>query len=68
MSGAGRYDLDFVRPAGTRTDPGAALASRTCAACGAAYRSEFAVECAHCRAERPVPWGQWRLSQITAVE
>jgi hypothetical protein len=68
LSGAGRYDLDFVRPADTQTDPGAALASRTCAACGAAYRSEFAVACAHCRAERPVPWGQWRLSQITAVE
>jgi hypothetical protein len=65
---AGQYVLDFVRPADAQTDPSAAPASRTCAACGATYRSELAAECAHCHAERPVPWGQWRLSQITAVE
>jgi hypothetical protein len=65
---AGRYDLDFTRPAGSRTDPRAALASRTCAVCGAAYRSEFATTCAHCGAPRPAAWGDWRLAQITAVE
>lgn len=68
MSWAGRYDLDFTRPAGARTDPAAALASRTCAACGAAYRSDLATHCAHCRAERPLAWGEWRLAGITAVE
>ena len=67
MSWAGRYDLDFTRPAGARTDPAAALASRTCAACGAAYRSDLATHCAHCRAERPLAWGEWRLAGITAV-
>jgi hypothetical protein len=68
MSWAGRYHLDFTRPAGARTDPAAALASRTCAACGAAYRSDLATQCAHCRAERPLAWGEWRLTSITAVE
>ena len=68
MSWAGRYDLDFARQAGARTDPAAALASRTCAACGAAYRSDLAAHCAHCRAERPLAWGEWRLTDITAVE
>jgi hypothetical protein len=67
VSWAGRYDLDFTRPAGARTDPAAALASRTCAACGAAYRSDLAAQCAHCRAERPLAWGEWRLAAITAV-
>jgi hypothetical protein len=68
VSWAGQYDLGFSRPAGARTEQGTALASRACAACGATYRSELAIECAHCRAERPVPWGQWRLASITAVE
>lgn len=68
LSWAGQYDLDFTRPASARTDPSAAPASRTCGACGAAYRSELATACAHCRTERPVPWGQWRLVRITAVE
>jgi hypothetical protein len=68
VSWAGQYDLGFSRPAGARTDPGTALSSRACTACGATYRSELAIECAHCQAERPVPWGQWRLASITAVE
>ena len=68
LSWAGRYDLDFTRPADTRTDPRAALASRTCTACGAAYRSDLAAQCAHCRAERPLAWGEWRLAGITMVE
>lgn len=68
LSWAGRYDLDFTRPADARTDPRAALASRTCAACGAAYRSDLATRCAHCRTERPLAWGEWRLAGITMVE
>ena len=68
VSGTGRFDLTFVRPAGARTDPSAVLASRACTACGAAYRSEFAVACSHCGAERPLPWGLWRLAQNTPVE
>lgn len=54
--------------AGARTDPAAALASRACRACGAAYRSDLATQCAHCRAERPLAWGEWRLASITAAE
>ena len=68
LSWAGRYDLDLIRPGNAQTDPGAALASRTCPACGATYRSELATACSHCRAERPLPWGLWRLASITAVE
>ena len=68
LSWAGRYDLEFTRPANSRTDPEAALASRTCPACGAAYRSEFATACAHCGAPRPVAWGSWQLNRITSVE
>jgi hypothetical protein len=68
VSWAGQYDLAFSRPRGARTDPGAALSTRACTACGATYRSELAIECAHCHTERPVSWGQWRLASITAVE
>jgi hypothetical protein len=68
VSGTGRFDLTFVRPAGTRTDPSAVLASRTCTVCGATYRSEFAVACSHCGVERPLPWGLWRLAENTPVE
>jgi hypothetical protein len=67
VSWAGRYDLDFTRPAGARTDPAAALASRTCGACGGTYRSELATQCAYCGADRPLPWGEWRLASITPV-
>jgi hypothetical protein len=56
------YDLTFVRPAGTQTDPAAALADRTCTTCGATYQSELTVACEHCGAARPMPWGQWRLA------
>ncbi len=65
---AGRYDLAFTRPAGARTDPRAALTSRNCTACGATYQSELAIVCAHCRTDRPMLWGTWRLAGITAVE
>lgn len=67
VSAAGRYDLIFERPAGTLTDPSAALASRTCNVCGATYTSEFATACAHCGAERSLPWGLWRLAESTPV-
>jgi hypothetical protein len=68
LAGTGRFDLTFARPAGTRTDPSAVLAGRTCTICGATYDSEFAVACAHCGAERPLPWGLWRLAESTPVE
>jgi hypothetical protein len=68
VSWAGRYELDFVRPADSRTAPGAALAGRTCSVCGAAYRSEFATACDHCRSPRPVAWGNWMLTKIMLVE
>jgi hypothetical protein len=68
LSWDGQYDLAFTRPAGSRTDPSAALASRTCAACGRAYRSELATACEYCKAERPTLWGQWRLANVTVVD
>jgi hypothetical protein len=68
LSWAGKYDLDFIRPPGARTDPGATIANRTCSACGATYRSELAVSCAHCHAERPAAWDTWRLAEVTIVE
>ena len=68
LSWDGQYDLAFTRPAGSRTDASAALASRTCPTCGRAYRSELATACEYCRAERPVPWGQWRLAEVNPVD
>ena len=68
MSAGGRYDLTFVRPTGARTDPEAALADRTCQTCGATYRSELAIGCAHCRAPRALPWGTWRLASAVPVQ
>jgi hypothetical protein len=68
MSAGGRYDLTFVRPAGTQTDPEAALADRTCQTCGATYRSELTIGCAHCRAPRALPWGTWRLASAVPVQ
>jgi hypothetical protein len=68
LSWAGKYDLVFTRPPGTRTDPRAAIANRTCSSCGATYRSELATTCAHCHTERPVAWDTWRLADIAVVE
>jgi len=68
LSWAGQYDLGFIRPPGAKTDPRAAIANRTCSACGAAYRSDLAVSCAHCHAERPLAWEAWRLADVTVVE
>jgi hypothetical protein len=68
LSWAGQYDLVFTRPPRSRTDPRAAIANRTCANCGATYRSELATTCAHCKADRPVAWDTWRLADIAVVE
>jgi hypothetical protein len=68
LSWAGKYDLVFTRPPGTRTDPRAAIANRTCSSCGATYGSELATTCAHCRTERPVAWDTWRLADIAVVD
>jgi hypothetical protein len=68
LSWAGKYDLGFIRPPGARTDPRAAIANRTCSGCGATYRSELAVSCAHCHAARPAAWDTWRLAEVTIVE
>jgi hypothetical protein len=67
LGAGGRYNLVFVRPADARTDSSAALADRTCTTCGATHRSELAVACAHCGAERPLPWGRWRLAAALPV-
>lgn len=64
---SGQYDLAFARPGDARTDPAASVASRTCARCGATYRSEFTTQCEHCHAVRPLAWGLWRLTDITPV-
>jgi hypothetical protein len=67
LAGRGHFDMTFVRPAVARTDPSAALADRTCSTCGAAFRSELAIACTHCQAERPLPCGRWRLADATPV-
>jgi hypothetical protein len=67
LSGGGRYDLTFVRPASARTDPSVPLADRTCAACGGTYQSQLATECAYCHAARPKPWGAWQLTRVEPV-
>jgi hypothetical protein len=67
LASGGHYDLTFVRPAGARTSPSAALADRTCVTCGATYRSELAVACEHCGSARALPWGDWRLAGAEPV-
>ena len=68
LSWAGKYDLVFTRPPGARTDPRAAIANRICSSCGATYRSELAMSCEHCHAERPTALDTWRLAEVTVVE
>jgi len=68
LAWSGKHDLVFTRQASARTDPRAAIASRTCATCGATYRSELATACEHCHAERPVAWDTWRLADIILVD
>jgi len=67
VSWAGQYDLVFVRPGTALTDPGAAVATRTCTRCGATYRSELDTACGNCHAQRPLAWGEWRLADLTPV-
>jgi hypothetical protein len=64
ITAGGRYDLTFARPSSSQTDPATALATRVCPACGATYMSQFGVACEHCKADRPLPWGDWRLVRI----
>ena len=62
-----RFDWDFVRPAGQRTDPGAVLLPRTCASCGAPYRSDLDDACHYCHAVRPDTQAGWRLDGMYLV-
>jgi len=32
------------------------------------YRSELATECGHCHTQRPLPWGQWQLANISTAQ
>jgi len=68
LAAGGRFDLTFVRVAGTRAGPSVALTDRTCATCGAAYPSEIATACGHCRTPRPLAWAQWRLARAVPVQ
>ena len=67
LAAGGDFDLTFVRPSGATTDPFAAVADRTCTACGATYQSELAIACEHCRTPRALPWGNWRLALAEPV-
>jgi predicted lipid-binding transport protein (Tim44 family) len=60
---ATELDWDFVRRAGSKTDPGAVLQPRTCARCGAPYRSEMDSACAFCHAPRADAQAGWRLDR-----
>jgi predicted lipid-binding transport protein (Tim44 family) len=62
-----RFDWDFVRPAGQRTDPGAVLLPRTCADCGGPYRSDLDDACPYCHAARPDTQSGWRLDGMDLV-
>jgi len=62
-----RFDWDFVRPAGQRTDPGAVLLPRTCADCGGPYRSDLDDACPYCHAGRPDSQAGWRLDRTYLV-
>jgi hypothetical protein len=63
IDAATELDWDFVRPAGSKTDPDAVLQPRTCASCGAAYRSEVDDACAYCHAPRADAQAGWRLDR-----
>jgi hypothetical protein len=60
-----RFDWEFVRPSGQRTDPAAVLLPRTCAACGGPYHSDLDAACPHCRTARPDTRAGWRLDRIS---
>jgi hypothetical protein len=62
-----RFDWDFVRPAGQRTDPRAVLLPRTCGDCGAPYLSDLDDACPYCHAARPDTQAGWRLDRMYLV-
>ena len=63
VDSATELDWDFVRPAGSRTDPAAVLQRRTCAKCGGPYRSEMDTVCAYCHTPRADAQAGWRLDR-----
>jgi hypothetical protein len=63
VDSATELDWDFVRPAGSKTDPGAVLQPRTCAKCGGPYRSEMDTVCAYCHTPRADAQAGWRLDR-----
>jgi hypothetical protein len=63
IDAATELDWDFIRPAGSKTDPAAVLQPRTCASCGAAFRSEVDDACAYCHAPRADAQAGWRLDR-----
>jgi len=65
--GVTRFDWDFVRPAGQRTDPRAVLLPRTCADCGGPYRSDLDDACPYCHAARPDTEAGWCLDGMYLV-
>ena len=65
--GVTRFDWEFVRPAGQRTDPGAVLLPRTCGDCGSPYRSDLDDACTFCHAARPDTQAGWRLDRTYLV-
>jgi hypothetical protein len=62
-----RFDWEFVRPAGQRTDPGAVLLPRACAGCGGPYRSDLDDACPFCHVARPDTQAGWRLDRTYLV-
>jgi hypothetical protein len=62
-----RFDWDFARPAGQRTDPRAVLLPGTCAECGGPYRSDLDDVCPYCQAARPDTQAGWRLDRMYLV-
>jgi len=61
VDSATELDWDFVRPAGSATDPGAVLQRRTCAKCGGPYHSEMDTVCGYCHTPRADAQAGWRL-------
>src|SRR5205823_14938164 len=57
----GWYDWEFVRPITERTSPEDSAGDWRCPACGAPYRSDLDLECAHCHHDRPRPAAGWTL-------